>query len=273
MEKELIENKIEMRRLSEDVSTGKIKSEDAKKRLEELRAKKTEIEKRIALAKAPVDKGGGGTSNSFSEIRKAMQEKRAITLNGTGAIVQINELIKAMCKKKPLLEMVRKFTGPNASTNIPLFMPITPPVAYAEGAASIAVDATAGLSNRSLTPRAFWSLLPVSAETISLGSINIESELPTIFAEAFAGLIHSQILQGTGTGLNFRRIFPVAKSNATFIEKDASIFALRELALMLQDYDDEGIIIMHPSVYSTIMSDTNTHEEQIYKEELISVCL
>jgi hypothetical protein len=45
-----------------------------------------------------------------------MTEKRAITLNGTGAIAQVKELQA----KTPLLEKVRYFYGANAATNIPV---------------------------------------------------------------------------------------------------------------------------------------------------------
>jgi HK97 family phage major capsid protein len=269
MDKELLENKIELRKLSEDVSTGKIKSEDAKKRLEELRAKKTEIEKRVALEKSPVvSKTDSGAS--FADIKKALIEKRAITLSGTGAINQINELVKELSKKTPLLEMVRKFTGAAANVNIPVFSPtLAVPGAYAEGATNVAADAQAALGSKSLTPHAFVSLLPVSAETLTLGSVNFEAELPAIFADAFGQGFHTQILTGSGTGLNFRGIFTVAKSNTTFIEKDPSIMALRDLALTLQDYNDmDGAILMHPTVYSTIMADSGV-EVDLYKEELI----
>jgi HK97 family phage major capsid protein len=270
MEKELLENKIELRKLSESISNGTIKADDAKKRLEELRAKKTEIEKRIALEKSPVVSKTNSGAN-FADIKNAMVEKRAITLNGTGAINQINELVKELSKKTPLLEMVRKFTGPNASTNIPIFSPtLAVPGAYAEGVTNIVADAAAALGSRSLTPHAFVSLLPVSAETLNLGSVNFESELPAIFADAFAQSFHNQILTGSGTGLNFRGIFTVAKTNTTFIEKDPSIMALRDLALQLNDYNNfDSVIIMHPSTYSVIMGDQGTHEEKLYKEELI----
>jgi hypothetical protein len=121
MEKELVENKIEIRKLHEDVSTGKITADNAKKKLEELRAKKAEIEKRIALQNTPRSKTE--TTTSFADIKKAMVEKRAVTLNGTGAINQVHELVKELQKKTPLLQRVRYFYGPNASTVIPIFSP------------------------------------------------------------------------------------------------------------------------------------------------------
>jgi HK97 family phage major capsid protein len=271
MDNDLIQNKIELRTLQESVMNGKITAEDAKAKLAELSAKRADIEKRIALAKAPIIKEE--TASNYKEIAQAMREKRAISLNGTGAINQVNELVKELTKKTPLLEMVKKFVGRDAATNIPLFSPtLGVPAAYAEGATSVTADATAALNNRSLTPHAFVSLLPVTAEALNLGVVNFEAELPSIFADAFAQGFHQQILTGAGTGLNFRGIFTVAAANTAFIEKDASLMAIRELALRLQDYNDNGeaVIIMNPAIYSLIMSDSAvTNGEDLYKEELI----
>jgi HK97 family phage major capsid protein len=267
MEKELIGNKIEIRKLHEDVSGGKITSEDARKKLDELRAKKAEIEKRIALQKAPIPKTE--SSASFADIKKAMVEKRAITLNGTGAINQVHELVKELQKKTPLLQGVRYFHGPNASTNIPIFSPtIARPAAYAEGAKNVAEDTQAALGGKSLTPHAFISLLPVSAETLALGSVNFEAELPAIFADAFAQGFHNAIATGSGTGLDFRGIF-AAVSAGSPATASPGVKALRDLALTMQDYNDSGVIIMNPAVYSAIMADATGGEVDLYKEELI----
>jgi HK97 family phage major capsid protein len=272
MENELLENKIQMRALSEDVKSGKVKAADAKQQLDQLRAKKTEIEKKIALRNAPLSRGGGEATSKFADIRKAMVEQRSITLNGTGAILQVQELIKELSKKTPLLEGVRKFYGANASTNIPIFSPtIAQPGGFAEGATNVTADTQAALGNKSLTPHAFVSLLPVSAETLNLGSVNFEAELPAIFADAFSQAFHDQIATGSGTGLNFKGIFTTAAANTNAIDVDPTLKGLRDLALQLQDYNDmDGVIIMHPSVYSLIMSDTAvTNGEDLYKEELI----
>jgi hypothetical protein len=168
---------------------------------------------------------------------------------------------------------VRKFTGANASTNIPIFSPtIAAPGGYAEGVTNVAKDTQARLSNKTLTPRAFISILPVSAETLELGSVNFEAELPSIFADAFAQGFHQQIATGSGSGLDFTGLFTAAAANGLAIEEDAGIMALRDLALKLQDYNDIGnaCIIVHPSVYSKIMADPVADSEvDLYKEELI----
>jgi HK97 family phage major capsid protein len=267
MEKELVENKIEIRKLHEDVSGGKIASADAKKKLAELRAKKEAIEKRIALQNTPRAKME--TTSSFADIKKAMVEKRAITLSGTGAISQINELVKELQKKTPLLQRVRYFYGPNAATVIPIFSPtVAAPASYAEGATSVAADTLASLGSKSLNPHAFVSLLPVSSETLTLGSVNFEAELPGIFADAFAQGFHRSIAVGSGTGLDFKGIFTTVASGTPTVAA-VGLKALRDLALKLQDYTDSGVILTHPGVYSLIMADAAGKEVDLYKETLI----
>jgi HK97 family phage major capsid protein len=257
---------VELRKISEEVAANKMTSEDAKKKMLELRVKKAEEDKRIALEKSPIKKE---TTSNFEEVRKALVEKRAVTLNGTGAINQVKELVKELQKKTPLLGGVKYFYGQNASTNIPVFSPtIAAPVGYAEGASGILPETQAVLGYKVLSPRSFISLLKVSAEAIDLGSVNLEAELPAIFADAFAQGFHKAIATGAGTGNDFTGIFTVA-AGGTPIVAAPGVKALRDLALQLQDYADHGVIIVNPSVYSLIMADATGGEVDLYKEELI----
>ncbi|MDR0722094.1 MAG: phage major capsid protein [Treponema sp.] len=261
---------LELRNLHEQVKAGNIRAADAKSRLALLRAKKGEIEKRMALAKVkPADE----VRASFAEVKKALIEKRAITLNGTGFINQVREIAKEVQARTPILQGVRYFYGPNAQTNIPVLSPtIATPGNYAEGATAISADSQAQLIGKTITPYAYVSLLPVSAETITLGSVNIESELPVIFGDAFAQAFHGGILTGDGTGRNFKGLFPAVLSSnkiecaATGAPKVADLV---KLALTVQDLTDDCIIVMSPGIYSQIMADATTGVADLYKEELI----
>jgi hypothetical protein len=164
---------LQIRSLQEGIVDGKIKADDAKKKFEELRAQKAEIEKVIALENAPIET----RSFSTADIQKSLLEKRAITMNGTGAINQIKELAKELQAKTPVLERVRYFYGPNASTNIPVLSPgLATPAVVAEGADNIAVDTTAALGSKLIQPHAYVSILPISMETLKLGTVNFDSE-------------------------------------------------------------------------------------------------
>jgi HK97 family phage major capsid protein len=264
-----LEIDMQLRSLQEDITSGKISADDAKTKFEELRAKKAEIEKAIALEEAPVEKRSAATA----DIQKELIEKRAITLSGTGAINQIRELAKELQAKTPVLERVRYFYGPNASTNIPVLSPgLATPAAAAEGATSIAVDSTAVLGSKSVTPHAYVSILPISLEALSMGTVDFDSELPAIFADAFAQGFHKGILTGSGSGLAFTGLFGAIPSANQIICKatgNPKIADLVELALTIQDLTDSGVIVLAPSVYAAIMADSTTGVAEFYKEELI----
>jgi HK97 family phage major capsid protein len=260
---------LQIRSLQEDIVNGKVKADDAKKKFDELRAQKSEIEKAIALENAPVEIRG--TKNA--DVQKALLEKRAITLNGTGAIEQIKELAKELQAKTPILERVRYFYGPNASTNIPVLSPgLATPAVTAEGASSIAADSTAALGNKAITPHAYVSVLPVSLEALMLGTVNFDSELPVMFADVFAQAFHNGILTGDGTGLNFKGLFesiPSANQITCGATGNPKIADLVQLALTVQDLTDNGVIVLSPSIYAGILADTTTGVAEVYKEELI----
>ena len=269
MNEKLLKINIELRSLSEKIADGSLKAEDAKNQLENLKIQKREIEQEIAQANAPISKEE--RSMALADVSKAMIEKRAINLNGTGAINQITELAKELSRKREILNHVIYFYGANAATNIPVLSPsLAIPGAFPEGVTGVPNDTTAALGVRQLTPHAFVSILPVSAETIALGSVNLEAELPGIFAEAFAEGFASQVLTGNGLGQNFQGIFT---GNTNIVNCDASgvpsVMDLVNLALTVKDHTDDAIIVMHPSVYSGIMGDATTGVAEMYKEELI----
>jgi HK97 family phage major capsid protein len=265
----MLEINTQIRHLGEEITGGKIKADDAKKKLDELRAQKAEVQRAIALENAPVEKNPVKTA----DIQKVLIEKRAITLSGTGAINQIRELAKELQSKTPVLQRVRYFYGPNASTNIPVLSPgLATPAAAAEGATSITVDSTAVLGNKSITPRAFVSILPISLEALTMGTVNFDSELPSIFADVFAQAFHQGVLTGTGTGLNFTGLFgavPSANQISCAATGSPKIADLVALALTVQDLTDNGAIILSPSVYAGILADSTTGVADVYKEELI----
>jgi HK97 family phage major capsid protein len=268
LEKERFKIDLELRSLSENIKAGSIKAEDARKKLDELRAKRADLMKRIALAAAPKN-----AASNTADVAQAMKERRAITLNGTGAINQIKELVKELQAKTPILERVRYFYGPNAATNIPILSPgLALPAAAAEGVTNVASDTKAVMGSMTLTPHAYVSVLPVSAEALTLGTVNFDAELPAIFADAFAQAFHNGILTGAGTGLLFKGLFasiPAANKIECAAAGAPTIADLVNLALEIQDKTDEGVIIMRSSTYAAILADATAGVADLYKEELI----
>lgn len=262
MNEDLIKVDLELRSLSEKVKSGEIKTDEAKTKLEELKVQKRDIEQRIAQANAPKDEEKRNTI--LADAQKAMVEKRAITLNGTGLINQVKELFKELSKKKEILGLIREFIGPNAQTNIPVWSPtLAVPGTVSEGATGISLDTQAAMGNKSITPKAYVSILSVSAESLALGSVNLEAELPAIFADAFADAFAKGVIQGDGT---FNGLFQGITQTVT---GGKTVAGLAKLALELRDYTDEAIIILNPQVYSEILGDTASNNYHVYQEELI----
>ena len=268
MNEELLKINIELRSLSEKIKSGEIKSDEAQKRFEELKIQKRETEQKIAQANVPVESEKRST---LADIQKAMIEKRAITLNGTGAINQIKELQNELAQKKEILNLVRYFYGQNAATNIPVLSPsIATPAAVAEGATTITADTQAVLGSKSITPHAYVSILPISAEALSLGTVNLETELPKIFADAFADGFIKGVINGNGSGMNFNGLFNnVTNKILCTATGSPKMVDLVNLALKVRDYTDDAVIVMNPTIYSAILADATDGVAQLYKEELI----
>lgn len=232
-----------------------------------MRAKKAEIEKQIAVQVAPQTRDNE-TVNSIADVAKAFQEKRTITLSGTGITNTVRDLVKLMTPKKKILEKVRYFYGENASTIIPVWgSSLTRPAPVAEGG-TITSESQNPLGNKSLTTYAFATSIPVSNETLKLSAADFESELQNILADSFADAIAWQIFNGTGTGGNFTPVYTAGVNEITSAATTLKIADLVKLALSVSDSTDNACIFMNSAVYNAFISDTSdTHK--VYREDLI----
>lgn len=264
-EKRLIE--VELRSLSEKVKEGSIKSADAKAEFEALRMKKQDIEKRLAQQTAPQQREKK-PEGVFADIAKAMQEKRSITLSGTGVVNTIREIVQLMGSKKAVLEKVRYFYGENASTVIPIWgTSLTRPAPVADDG-TLAKENTANLGNTTLTAKAFGISIPVSNETLKLSAAAFESELQGIIADTFADCMAYEIFNGTGTGGHFHSVL---SDNAEIMKTAAVQLKLSDLAhfaLTVSDKTDTACIFLHPAVYTAFIADV-TDAHKVYREDLI----
>ena len=252
----------------EEVRSIKTAFEEKEKALDE---QKRSLEQKEAALENPSLR----TQENKMEVRDiidAMKEKRAVTLNGTGSINFVSEIIKDAQAKKPLLSRARTFYGRDAQTNIPVFSPtIARPASQVEGAAGIAEDSQAALGTISVAPHAYVSILPVTQEALLLGASNFESELPSIFAEAFADAMYYGMINGTGTGDEMTGLFTAGAVANKIICEEAGLPTMADvvnLALKLQDYDQTAVIVMNPTVYSAITAAADDYYA-VYKEELI----
>lgn len=255
---------LEMRSLSEKVRAGTITAEAGKKELDALRAKKAELIQAEALAAAPIEKRSVATS--FADVRDALLEKRAVAINGTGAINQVSEIVKLIQQKTPLLQAVKYFYGANASTSIPLLSPgLAVPVAQSEAYSGGSVDSTAVLSAVSIVPVAYNSVLPVSYDAIRLSAANLESQLPSLFADVYANAMHKVIVD------SLFHTASVASANKTECAASGlpTVMDLAILAMNCQDYMDDAVIVVAPATYRAVLASATDTVGKLYTEELI----
>ena len=202
------------------------------------------------------------------------REQRGVTLNGSGAVAQIQELFKEQDNKDSILEKVRYYYGANAMTDIPVITSLEEPGDYAEGATNVATDLTTNLYVTSLKSKAYSTVLPVTAEMLNLSFVNTKDELQEIFRKAFFKVIHKGIISGAGTNNKMKGLFTSAAAHTAGITRisgsNITLGELASFALSVAQKDDEYTIIMNLATYQKILADTTSGEDvKLYKECLI----
>ena len=280
--KDIAQAEIEMRALSDKVNdrTRRVNIAQATRKLEGLSKRKAALKRELAELARPRQGKASRALATRDSLLKAAAEMRALQIGstGAGAINQVRELFKEIAENDDILSLASYYYGPNASTNIPVLAPMTEPEGYSEGTDSVAPDTAASVYITEIQPYAYAAVLPVSAEMIQMGAVDIEAELPTIFSKAFAQTMHRGMLSGAGTSADklMRGIYTSAKeATGNRIEGGTSgkltVTDLAELALTVASKDASFRIIMNPSVYQGVLSSTSNDSEdiKIYKEGLI----
>lgn len=214
--------------------------------------------------------------SGMAEMRKLLAqvatEKRALTVNGTGAVSVVSEIVRVITNKTGLASKYRYFRGPNASTVIPILSPsVAQPVGHAE-AATQTDDATAVLATKSLLPKAYISVLGVSAEALLMSGADIEGQLPAVFAEAFQKALFAGSLTGGGTGSDMLGMFTagaVTGSVSCAATGTPKLLDIAKLALTVQDYMDDAVIVINPALIAAMLAET-TAESAPIKQELMT---
>lgn len=241
-----------------------------------LDAKKEELRKaKLAFAQLEMPK-----EEPVKEVRSALfdkdawlnaaKEHRSLTVGSNGAVAQIKQLFTAVGIDNSVLNQAKFYYGPNAMTSIPVLAPtIADPSSAAEGATNVSADTTAVYGTCEIQPLAYMSVLPISAEALSLGTIDLEAELPAVFAKAFRNTMHNGMMQGAGTNKTMKGLFTSATAgNST--AANFTMSALANLATTVAGKDEPYSIVMNPSIYAKFIADTTSGEDvKIYKECLI----
>lgn len=272
--------------------------------IEELRTKVEELEQRaleIKERKKAEERKNVFYNNNFKgndmeqkadyrALVEGMKEKRTVTLQGTGAINQINGIWDLVKQKNVLLDRVSYFRGPNAKTSIALLAahPAKPSKTSTAGNAAYnrnyAVDSTQLLGVKEVTPYAWTSVIPVDYDTVVYSFSDIEDRLPALLADSFRDAMCDGMFGGDGTNGTIKGIFAdgsvLSDGSGEYkpginhlINTEAadgvSFKDLLDLALAVKDMDvAEPVIIMNPSIYSTLAA-TSTQDYNFVKESLV----
>lgn len=285
IQKELDEVELQIRSLFEDVkdTSKEINLDELRSQKLGLSEKRNSLVKELAECEKPKEPVKNAT-NRNAEWLKAVAEKRSITIGDVGSINQVKSLFKEIANTDDILNKVSYYYRRDASTNIPVLTPIADPTGQQEGASGISPDVTATINVTEIQPKAYATVLPITAEMLTMGTVDIESELPTIFAKAFRKVMHNGLMLGSGTNKAMKGLFVSAAANtngqmslgttgsgaSAVSNTTISCSKLAELALLVSAKDEPYQIVMNPTVYQGILSDASSSEDtKLYKESLI----
>lgn len=242
---------------------------------EELRKLKKELAE-MDVPKNPETRAADCFIDKEELLKLARGEVRSIQIGTTpgGALKQIKNVVQEIQNRDDILNRVTISYGSNASTIIPVLTPPADPAGVNEGETNVAVDTQAEIGYTEIQPRGYVSVLPVTAEQLLLGFVDIEKEIPEMFAKVFRKLMHKGLIVGNGANKNMQGIWVAATlGNVTSLaatNADLKISDIAKLAVTLAGKDTEYEIIIAPSAYQALVSDSTTGEDvKIYKEGLI----
>lgn len=270
---------IERRSYLEQVKkgSGEFNADEATAKLAEFDQRSADLEKQLAEMDKPVETRDAGLKITNRDFLDAVAEKRSITIGKNGNINQVKQLFETIADSNDILNAVSYDYGPNAATNIPVLEPgLEEPTGQSEGASSIASDSTAALATTEIQPKAYVEVLPVTAEALQMGSVDIESKLPELFQKVFKKKMHKEMMIGTGANKNVKGIFVSAAANTTGVTAIAGSTIkpseLAALALKVANKDADYEIVMNSATYGAIMANTTedgVNSAKVYKETLI----
>lgn len=238
-----IESNVE-KRVEEKIESSLVEKIDAK-----FRAALADLRPKVEVV---------GPASEYRAIAQAMMEKRAITLNGAGAYKIVQDLVQAVVKKVDLLAKYRFEYGAGAQMNIPVLSARpAKPTKQSEGATSITADSTAALGATTLTPYAYVSVLPISAEALIQGAADIESKLPQVFGDSFAEAMLYGSIVGDSTMTGIFSDAALSNDVACAALGAPKWVDLINLAGSVKGYAFNPLIIISPTLMANLLTEAN----------------
>ncbi len=233
----------------------------------------TAVRSIVAELKPKIEVEVEGPVSEWRAVHDQLAEKRAVTLNGSGAYKIINDIVMVIRKKYDLLDRARWEYGAGAQVNIPVLSARpAKPAKQNEGVTNIASDTSAVLGATTITPYAYVSVLPVSAEALTQSAANIEARLPEIFRDAFADAMMYGMIIGDST---MTGIF-TKNTSMNLLDGTAHATAYQlvwgdilQFAVNAQGYSFTPLITINPVHINTLLQATGTNYDPL-KYELMN---
>ncbi len=242
------------------------KIERAKDRLIQLRMNKKMAQQMKAMAGVPIGKESRGKeadrAKFYGAMQKALTEKRAVTLSGTGSVNVLSELSYALEDKTDLLSRFSLQSGASSSTVIPVWNTSVGEFATVDENGEFS-ETDGKMTSITVQPRAFAKSLKVSDETLKLSAVDFEGEVQKILAES----VRRTLLKAIFEGVEGR--FDAIDKGATEITADKlDPVAVQKLALTLLSKTDKGVILINPMTYAEI-TDAGTKKDEILLKQIV----
>lgn len=241
----------------EEIRTGKTTKDEAEKKVNELRAKKADLERQLAAMNAPQAPVAGEKRSLGEVVNSAIEKRTAITLNGTGNTVTLSEIFTPAESKATVAGKVRYFYGPNADTKIPVLGGAPEFIEIDENGDF--TDKSPAYGAKTVSPKGFGCSIKVSDYAKKLSAGNLDSELRKSLGKSLTNLVHKKVIaKAKETGV-------ITQS----VEGGLTLTGLQNLALAMRDKFDDGEIYMSSTVYTALIATATTEAEKVLVEGLI----
>lgn len=186
---------LEMRSIVEKARKGEMTAAEATQKVEELRAKKAEVEKKEALANAPINEAN---SVNWNEVRSALMEKRAVTLGSNGDSVFSSKVFEVASNTVDVLSALTIEYGAKPNTKFSLFSPSVNNVKRVGEDGTGSSASTAAFAPVSVAPAPYLGYVSVTDYFLKFAPNGMD-KLAGLFGKAFANQMAKEVISGVGT--------------------------------------------------------------------------
>ncbi len=196
-EQEKMDIDLELRSLQGKIKDGSVNPEEGRKVLNELRAKKAEVEKAEALASAPISET---RSVEVADIQKALIEQRSIELGSNGDSAFSSKVFEVAQNSDEIVGTITIENGAIPNTKFSLFSPTVNNIARVAEDGTGSTVSTAAFAPKTVTPAPYLGYVNVSDYFLRFAPAQLEGKLTSLFGKGFSVQMAKEIIIGSGTG-------------------------------------------------------------------------